>query len=115
MRSRTVYSTGVGRVCPKCGWPAVDCHCSVPGQQRDEVPARITARLRVERQGRAGKRVTVLDGLPRNDEFLAELAAALKKACGTGGTVRTGAVELSGDVRDRIRPLLAARGYEVRG
>lgn len=59
--------------------------------------------------------MTVLDDLPQNAEFLSELAAALKKACGTGGTVRTGAVELSGDVRERIRPLLAARGYTVRG
>lgn len=79
------------------------------------MPAHITAVLRVEKQGRGGKRVTVIGGLPANGEFLAALAAALKQACGTGGTVRTGAVELSGDVRDRIRPLLAARGWDVRG
>ena len=59
--------------------------------------------------------VTVIDGLPQNAEFLAELAGALKKSCGTGGTVRTGAVELNGDVRERIRPLLAARGFTVKG
>jgi translation initiation factor 1 len=115
MRSRVVYSTGVGRVCPGCGWPESQCRCSKPGEQNAEVPARITARLRIEKQGRGGKVVTVVDGLPQNADFLGELAAALKKACGTGGTVRTGAVELSGDVRDRIRPLLAARGLAVRG
>lgn len=59
--------------------------------------------------------VTVVDGLPSNAAFLDELAASLKKACGTGGTVRPGAVELSGDVRDRVRPLLAARGFTVKG
>ena len=79
------------------------------------MPARITAILRVEKQGRGGKRVTVIDGLPRNAAFLAELAATLKQACGTGGTVRPGAVELAGDVRERVRPLLAARGVTVRG
>mgnify|MGYP001171348461 CR=1 FL=1 len=115
MSSKIVYSTGVGRICPGCGWPAVDCRCLKPGQQNAEVPARITAKLRIEKQGRGGKVVTVIDGLPQNTEFLAELAAALKKACGTGGTVRPGAVELAGDVRERVRPLLAARGYAVKG
>jgi translation initiation factor 1 len=115
MRPRIVYSTGVGRICPGCGWPEAECKCSKPGQQNAEVPARVTAKLRLEKQGRGGKSVTVVDGLPQNETFLAELAAVLKKACGTGGTVRTGAVELSGDVRDRIRPLLAARGYAVKG
>lgn len=115
MTSRIVYSTGVGRVCPGCGWPAIDCKCSKPGTQNAEVHTRITARLRLEKAGRGGKSVTVVDGLPQNTEFLAELAAALKKACGTGGTIRTGAVELNGDVRDRIRPLLAARGYTIKG
>ena len=79
------------------------------------MPAHITAILKVEKQGRGGKRVTVVDGLPRNADFLAELAGALKKACATGGTVRPGAVELAGDVRERVRALLVARGYTVRG
>lgn len=57
----------------------------------------------------------MVDGLPQNTEFLTALAAALKKACGTGGTVRTGAIELNGDVRERIRPLLVARGHTVKG
>jgi translation initiation factor 1 len=79
------------------------------------VPERPVARLRLEKKGRGGKSVTVVDGLPDNEAFLAELAAALKRACGTGGTVRPGAVELSGDVRDRIRPMLLGRGIVVKG
>jgi translation initiation factor 1 len=115
MRTRVVFSTGVGRICDGCGWPAVDCRCSKPGEQREVVPARLAAKLRIEKQGRAGKCVTVIDGLPRNTDFLADLAGALKKACATGGTVRPGAVELAGDVRDRVRTLLAARGFQVKG
>lgn len=79
------------------------------------MPDRITARLRMERAGRGGKMVTVVDGLPSNATFLEELAGSLKKACGTGGTVRPGAIELSGDVRDRLRALLSARGFTVKG
>ena len=47
-------------MCPKCGWPADDCHCAgslePPGEP---VPARITARLHVANTS-SGKRVTVI-------------------------------------------------------
>lgn len=75
----------------------------------------MTARLRIEKKGRGGKSVTVIDALPDNGPFLEELAKALKKACAVGGTAKPGAVELAGDVRDRVRALLAARGFIVKG
>lgn len=81
----------------------------------EPVPERVTAKLRIEKKGRGGKEVTVVDGLPRNGAFLEELARDLKKACGTGGTVADGCVELQGDRRDRLRGLLAARGFTVKG
>lgn len=110
---RVVYSTGKGRLCPKCGWSAEDCHCS---RVLDEaVPAKITVKLRLETQGRGGKSVTVLDGLPRNAAFLAGLARELKRSCGTGGSAREAAVELQGDQRERLRGLLARKGWAVRG
>ena len=71
--------------------------------------------LRLEKKGRGGKSVTVVADLPKNQAFLARLAAELKRACGTGGTVADGAVEIQGDQRERLRPLLAARGWVVRG
>jgi hypothetical protein len=69
MSGRIVYSTETGRICPGCGWPARDCKCS-KGAATESVPARVTAKLRVRRQGRSGKTVTVVDGLPRNAAFL---------------------------------------------
>ena len=110
-----VYRSGVGRICPGCGWPVADCRCSKGGRSDAPIPAKITARLRLEKKGRGGKTVTVIDGLPDNTAFLEELAAALKKSCGVGGTIRPGAVELAGDVADRVRPLLSARGFAVKG
>jgi len=112
---RVVYRTGIGRICPDCGWPAAACKCSRGAGGGAPVPAKVTAKLRLEKSGRGGKSVTVVDGLPDNDAFLRELARALKQSCGTGGTVRPGAVELAGDVRERLRPLLAARGWTVKG
>jgi translation initiation factor 1 len=110
---RPVYETGRGRLCPKCGWPADDCRCSKGGAEA--VPARITCVLRLEKKGRGGKSVTVVANLPRNAAFLGALAADLKKACGTGGTATEETVEIQGDQRERLRPLLAAKGFSVRG
>ena len=111
--SRSVYQTGKGRVCPKCGWPTDDCRCS---RGADEpVAAKLACVLRLEKKGRGGKTVTVVAGLPRNAAFLASLASELKRACGTGGTAGEDAVEIQGDQREKLRPLLAAKGWTVRG
>jgi translation initiation factor 1 len=111
--SRPVYLTGKGRLCPRCGWPVDACRCSKAGEEK--VPPRISCVLRLEKKGRGGKSVTVVAGLPRNQAFLAALAAELKRGCGTGGTAADGAVEIQGDQRDRLRPLLQAKGWGVRG
>ena len=79
------------------------------------MPAKLTCVLRLEKKGRGGKSVTVVAGLPRNQAFLASLAAELKRACGTGGTAADGAVEIQGDQRERLRPLFVAKGWSVRG
>ena len=111
--SRSVYQTGKGRVCPTCGWPIDDCRCS--RRAEEPVPARLACVLRLEKKGRGGKTVTVVAGLPRNAALLASLASELKRACGTGGTAADGAVEIQGDLRERLRPLLAAKGWRVKG
>lgn len=111
--ARPVYETGRGRLCPKCGWPVDDCRCSKGAAET--VPAKVTCALRIEKKGRGGKSVTIVANLPRNAAFLAALAAELKKACGTGGTATDETVEVQGDQRERLRPLLAAKGWNVRG
>lgn len=111
--ARTVYSTEAGRICPGCGWPQDNCRCSKAAEQA--VPSRVVAKLRMEKKGRGGKTVTVVDGLPQNAAFLKDLSQELKKVCGTGGAVADGAVELQGDHRDRLRVFLAAKGFLVKG
>ena len=111
---RIVYSTDRGRVCPVCGRTESECTCAAGG--RDEpLPARVIAKLRIETKGRGGKTVTVIDGLPRNAAFLKELAQELKRACGTGGSVADGAIELQGDRREQLRDLLTRKGFVVKG
>lgn len=112
--SRLVYSTSLGRMCPTCGWPEADCQCSQRAAT-ESVPTRIVAKLRIEKTGRGGKTVTVVDNLPNNDAFLKDLCQDLKRACGTGGTVVEGVIELQGDLRDRVRARLTAKGIAVKG
>lgn len=113
-RSRLVYSTDRGRICPGCGWPEHDCKCSSRAATA-EVSSKIVAKLRLEKQGRGGKSVTVIYDLPNNTEFLKALSQELKRACGTGGTVAENTVELNGDLRDRVRELLTKKGWTVKG
>lgn len=113
MKSGTVFSTELRRVCPRCGWPEKNCHCSKPAEEA--IPSKITARLRISRAGRRGKTVTVIESLPRNEAFLKECLRELKKACGSGGAIREGTLEIQGDHRERLRELLRRKGWTVKG
>jgi translation initiation factor 1 len=92
-----------------------DCKCSQKAAADESIPGRIVARLRMEKKRRGGKTVTVVDGLPQNAAFLKDLCQDLKRACGTGGTVLDGAVELQGDLRERVRGSLLKKGFVVKG
>ena len=79
------------------------------------VPDRITARLRIEKSGRKGKTVTVVEGLPRNRAFLKALAGELKRACGSGGKAGETHIEVQGDHREKLREVLRGKGWVVKG
>jgi translation initiation factor 1 len=111
--ARIVYSSAAGKICRGCGQPERGCKC---GRAASEpVPERPVAKLRMEKAGRGGKTVTVVFGLPNNAAFLKELSQDLKRACGTGGTATDEGVELQGDLRDRVREILRAKGFVVKG
>ncbi len=71
-------------------------------------PAR--AVVRFEQKGRGGKAVTVVEKLDLSDRELEAWASDLKRALGCGGQVEGDALVLQGDLRERVRPLLEARG-----
>ncbi len=96
--------------CPRCGHLEDRCRCSAAAPPAGGPP---TIRLRMEK--RRGKPVTVLAAEAVPDEALRALAKELKALCGTGGTIKDREVELQGEHRDRLRPLLAGRGYRVKG
>jgi len=65
-------------------------------------------RVRLERQGRGGKVVTVVEGLAGHPARIEEIAKTLKSRCGAGGTVKGRTIEVQGDHRDRIVEALAS-------
>lgn len=108
---RLVYSSDSGRICPDCSRPVHGCVCSKKNSQ----PAGDgTVRIRRESKGRGGKTVTVISGIPLAETGLKEIAALLKKRCGSGGTIKAGVIEIQGDHRELLLTELAARGYKVK-
>jgi len=114
-RDRTlVYSSDGGRACPDCGAPVAACRCGAGSG--DGLPDRGDGIVRVGREtkGRKGAGVTVITGLPLDADGLRKLAGDLKRACGSGGTLKDGVIEIQGEHRDRVVALLQARGWTVR-
>ena len=116
MKSRSVagglvYSTDSGRMCPQCRQPAASCRCSV-------TPARVSSdgvvRVSRETKGRAGKGVTLVRGLALDAVALAALGKQLKTACGSGGTVKDGVIEVQGEHCERVMEVLRVQGFVVK-
>ena len=115
---RLVYSSDpeLNRKCQKCKEVISECTCE---PEQDIKNYKFVAILRIEKQGRGGKTVTVIDQLPKNEIFLKELTTLLKKKCGTGGTYLTsgkeGVIEIQGDKRELIRVLLTKENIKFKG
>jgi translation initiation factor 1 len=112
----TVYSTEFGRICKKCGKPENQCNCKKgkPQKADNKVIKDGVIRLRLERKGRGGKAVTLVEGLVLNETGLKELSKELKKICGTGGALKGGIIEIQGDQRDKLLPVLSGKGFVVK-
>ena len=105
-----VYSTEAGRMCPACRQPVSQCVC-----KRAVVPAGDgVVRVSRETKGRGGKAVTLVKGVALDATALAALGKQLKAACGTGGTVKDGVIEIQGDQIEKVMAALKAQGHTVK-
>lgn len=100
--------------CERCGQLEAECGC--PPEEAPKVyaePGTQTARVAVEKR-KKGKVVTVVRGLPAEQNDLASVLAQAKSKCGAGGTVKGDTLEVQGDHSERIRALLVEIGFRVK-
>jgi translation initiation factor 1 len=106
-----VYSTDSGRMCPACRQPVARCSCVM---QKAAAATDGIVRVSRETKGRGGKAVTLVRGLALDSAALTSLGKQLKTACGSGGTVKDGVIEVQGDHCERVTEALKAQGWTVR-
>lgn len=107
-----VYSTDSGRMCPACRKPLADCGCKAAAAAVPKGDG--VVRVSCETKGRGGKAVTVIRGLDLDAAALAALGKRLRTACGAGGAVKEGGLEVQGDHRSRVVDCLKADGWTVK-
>ena len=106
-----VYSTEGGRMCPACRKPTAACICATVAAP---IQGDGTVRVSRETKGRGGKAVTLVRGVALGPDALAALGKRLRAACGAGGTVKDGVLEVQGDHIERVMALLRAEGFVVK-
>lgn len=102
--------------CERCSRDLAACTCP-----RDRATGKVLAEkdqpLRIRREQRRGKTVTVIAGFtPRSDRTsdLPDLLKKLKSTLGTGGTLDGSTLELQGDHRDRLVEHFRSLGYPAK-
>lgn len=115
--STLVYSTESGRICPDCNQLVSQCQCAANKKALAAAGAASAdgiVRVQRETKGRGGKCVTLVRGLGLDAVAIAALAKQLKAACGSGGTVKDGVVEVQGDHVETLMAALQKLGYKVK-
>ena len=115
---RTVYSTDPRDkvTCPRCKKILTECRCV---KEENVNKSQLVAVIRIEKNGRGGKCVTVIDKLPKNEAFLKDLTKELKSKCAAGGTYRLSSseslIEIQGDKVDVVKKILQQREIKFKG
>ncbi len=99
--------------CDRCEKLESECTCPPPEPKR-KPPEKQTTRIGVEKR-KHGRVMTIVRDLDAAENDLPELLKKLKNACGAGGTIADGNIEVQGAHLDRVRAELQKIGYKVRG
>lgn len=108
---RLVYASDGSheKICKLC--QTDPCRCRRP---ENVEPAKTLLKIRVEKNGRGGKSVTVVFNLPHNPDYFTGIAKKLKSHCGSGGTFKDEQIEIQGDHREKVKAFLEKLGFQVK-
>lgn len=77
-------------------------------------PAEQKVIIRLDRKGRGGKSVTLVEGIQMPREEMKTFLKQLKAKLGTGGAVKDSSIEIQGEHCDKIITILEKLGYRPR-
>jgi translation initiation factor 1 len=90
-------------ICPKCGLPIQACICQEIGKSEQKIKVEQVKR-------KYGKIITIVTGF--KDIDMKTIVKELKQALACGGTIKNGIIELQGDHKGRVKPVLIKLGFQ---
>lgn len=97
-------------MCPECRRPLAECTCKAEAAIKGDGIVRVSRQTK----GRGGKSVTLIKGLALDSIALASLGKQLRTACGSGGTVKDGVIEVQGDHCELVMEALRKLGHDAK-
>lgn len=98
-------------MCPACRRPLLECMCQAKAKAKAVHIGDGAVRVSRQTKGRGGKSVTLIKGLPLDSIALALLGKQLRMACGSGGAVKDGVIEVQGDHCEMVMEALRKHGH----
>jgi translation initiation factor 1 len=97
-------------MCPECRRQLSGCTCNAKAAPAGDGVVRVSRQTK----GRGGKSVTLIKGLALDSIALALLGKQLRTACGSGGTVKDGVIEVQGDHCELVVEALKKHGHNAK-